>query len=486
MKKNYKWFLLICVVVMLFLPGCSHTETGNGNHQDGDNEQSDVKDALKVGTDKLPYSQEEIFAQLFDINNVIKIDIEITDEELMNIQRDYEFYRDKGSKSPIYREASMYITIDSAKDCYTYYIENIGIRMKGNTSRIDFYSEEDGQYNLIHYRVKFMDDEFATLDNLELKWNRNDDSTYIREYYAYEMYRDAGVLAPHVNLTTLEVGNLHQGVFSIYEPVDKNFIKKYVAKEDQGGDLYKCAWTMNGADLTRGTSVGVEDEENARFYNYDLKTNKSESEHEQMKNLLAILNKSNVTKEELAQVVDMDNFLTFSAVSYFVGNPDDMRNNYNNYYIYFMKGSGKAVFIPYDQDRVLGVTKGWNPSGDGMTGVSPFSTKAKGANEMQKNPLIVKTIDRERGMYLKEFEAVLKDVAQSDWLTMDKFETLYYVASGNYSAYTRPGKVFWNAEHFNFQFELHKSDGLGTEGGNASFDEYLKAKRKAFESYVKY
>ena len=31
-----------------------------------------------------------------------------------------------------------------------------------------------------------------------------------------------------------------------------------------------------------------------------------------------------------ASVVDIDNFLAYAAVSYIVGNPDDLRNNYNN------------------------------------------------------------------------------------------------------------------------------------------------------------
>ena len=203
-----------------------------------------------------------------------------------------------------------------------------------------------------------------------------------------------------------------------------------------------------------------------------------------MKNLISVLNKRNVTKEEIAKVVDMDSFLMFSAVSYFVGNPDDMRNNYNNYYIYFLKSSGKAIFIPYDQDRVLGVTKEWNPSNDAMTGVTPFSTKAKGANDWQKNPLYLYTIDREQGKCLNEFTEALKKVAKSEWLTTEKFNSLFEIAKANYSQYTTPGKVFGNAQGHYFKFDLNRSSGLGSADGNASFKEYLDAKLKAYKSYV--
>ncbi|MFA5006432.1 MAG: hypothetical protein WC509_03060 [Candidatus Izemoplasmatales bacterium] len=48
------------------------------------------------------------------------------------------------------------------------------------------------------------------------------------------------------------------------------------------------------------------------------------------------------------------------AVAFLVGNPDDYRNDANNYYIYFYEGV--AVYIPYDNDQCLGF--GWNPFGD--------------------------------------------------------------------------------------------------------------------------
>lgn len=330
-----------------------------------------------------------------------------------------------------------------------------------------------------------MDGDFATLDSLELKWNKNDDSTYVRELYAYEMYRDMGVLAPHASLASLDVAEVHQGVYTIYEPVDKNFIEKNIAEEDQGGDLYKCGWTDQGASLTSSCSIGVENEEYAEFYNYDLKTNKTESSHEQLKNLIKVLNGRNVTKAQLEKVVDIDNFLMYAAVSYFVGNPDDMRYNYNNYYIYFLKSSGKAVFIPYDQDRVFGVTKDFNPMGDAMTSVSPFSTRADGAYEDQRNPLFIYTVD-EGGYYENEYVYILKEVARSKWLTFDEFNSWYRLASANYSQYTTPGKTFWNAEHHSFYFDINKSEGLGSGSGNASFAEYVDAKLEAFYNHVQF
>lgn len=476
MKKLGREFILIIAIVLL--AGCG----GNIAESYPEKENETTGKVYYVGDDRLPYSEETIYTQLFDIRNKISVEIDVSDAVLQRLQKDYEEYTSKGSKSPIYREADLRITIDTKKEKSTYVIENVGIRMKGNTSRTDFYEKDQGQYNLIHFKVDFGERTFGTLEKLELRWNKNDDSTYIREYYAYEMYRDFGVLAPHINLTTMKVAGEYQGVFTICEPVDKIFIEKYVAKADRGGDLYKCGWTRIGANLTGYCTIGIEDEEKGKFYNYDLKTNKSDSTHDRMKNLIAVLNKKGVTKEEIAEVVDMDKFLAFEAVSYFAGNPDDIRNNYNNYYIYFLKSSGKAIFIPYDVDRVFGLTKDWNPCRNAMTDIDPFSTKAESMNKAQENPLYLNTVCQD-GYFMEEFKQHLLTVEGSKWLTTEHFNAIYEIAFANYSGETMPEKLYGNAKKHKFSMNNSVSAPLHTTDGNVAFSVYVREKLHAFRDY---
>lgn len=479
MKKRFLLIVTILCVITLFA-SCNQSNAAKEELQGSAHNAA----LCNIDADPLPYNEESIYQQLFDINNKIEVELDVSEETMKQLQKDYETYKKMGSKSPIYREADMKITITTEADSITYAIDNVGIRMKGNTSRTDFYDKKEGQYNLIHFKVDFGERTFATLEKLELRWNKNDDSTYVREYYAYEMYRDFGVLAPHINLATMKVAGEHQGVFTVCEPVDGSFIDKYVAKVDQGGDLYKCNWSGIGANLTTACSIGIENEETGEFYNYDLKTNKSESKHAKMKNLIAVLNRKGVTKEDIAKVVDMDNFLTFEAVTYFTGNPDDIRNDYNNYYIYFLKSSGKAIFIPYDVDRVFGLTKDWNPSGNAMTSVDPFSQKAESMGIPQENPLYIHTVNR-GGFYTEEFKEVLQTVADSKWLTAENFTEVYETAFALYAEDTEPAKKYDNARKHNFTMEIGKSEGLGSTEGNASFEEYLKEKLKNYKEYVK-
>lgn len=472
---------------------------------------------FNIDSDALPYTPLEIYEQLFNISNKVEIKLDIPNAELKKLNDDYNRYASRGSKSPIYRKADMYITITTSSDSYTYVINEVGVRMKGNTSRCQFYSDEDGMYNLIHFKVSFKetfddalyytddahvwgtdaegkaqrkarkDRTFATLEKIDMKWNKNFDTTYIREYYAYETFRDNGVIAPHTNVASIDIGSIHAGLYTIYEPIDKIFIEKYISAEDQGGNLYKCGYAGNNApDLTNSdtSNMGVEDEEAGAFYAYDLKTNKKTPDHSGLVKLIKGLNSNSLTKTEFANLVDTDNFLKFSAVSYFTGNPDDFRNNYNNYYIYFLKSSGKAIFIPYDLDRCFGITKDCNPTRDAMTGVSPYSnmTGISGLSSEQRNPLFSKTITK-NGLYVTEYTDALESVAASKWLTTAQFNSIYNIVKNKYSDKVHPSKDFKNGAKGWFYFDNEREGDLGDQG-NASFSLFLRSIMETYNQAI--
>ena len=477
--------LILCTSFMVVGVGCGN-DGGSNDEQESSWKNPEpivlTGETIRVGEDELPYSEEEIYNQLFDINNRVEISLDIDEEELSKMQQDYEEYSARGSKSPIYREASISIKIVTDTDAYVYYIDEVGVRMKGNTSRCDFFDWEYGKYNLINLKVDFRGT-FATLEKLDFKWNKNDDNTYLREYYAYKMFRDNGILAPQMNLTSMNISGVHEGVFMIYEPVDKIFIERNISEADQGGDLYKCGWTYGPADFTYNATIGIEDEETAEFYNYDLKTNKKSSNHEQLNRLIQGLNSGNVRKTTIEELVDIDYFLRYEAVAYCLGNPDDLRNNYNNYYIYFMASTGKMIIIPYDYDRCLGVGMDWNPNGDVMTDVNPFSNMALGMGGQQMNPLYIYTVDR-GGYFINEFADALDTVISEGIFDYEEFEKIYNIAQSNYRTFTSPDKEFLNAEGYSFAFDINTSEGFYSSSGNASVSEYMQAKEWAYHDYM--
>ncbi len=453
-------------------------------------------------------SEQALFDMLFDIQNKVQLRLDMSDTELQKMQNDYEKYDKNGSKSPIYRMADLHISITTPDgSCYGFTVPEVGVRMKGNTSRTDFYNTNDGIYNIIHLKLDFQetfddadyygeaakqwdaaereqrkDRTFATLEKMDLRWNRCDDSTYLKEYFAYATYRENGVPAPHTNLCSFDWAGNHMGVFTINEPIDKVFLKKYLPEEALGGDLYKCGWAENGASFTDTDSIGIENEDEGKFYTYDLKTNKKTSEHSALIGLIETLNNGTVTKESFGSLVDMNNFLPYCAVSYLMGNPDDMRNNYNNFYVYFRADNGKAMIFPYDFDRCLGVTTHWNPTSDGVTSDNPFGTTTLANGSTQKSPMILYSVAA-GGYYVRPYGELLAEIAESDWFSYENFASLYRIAYENYARDAAPGKAFRNAEHLDLSFDLEKTSDFSSNG-NISIREYLEAKKNTLRSYL--
>ena len=464
--------------------------------------QTPVNGVYVVGKDTLPYSEDEIYQQIFDPNTKLEIDLDMSDKELQKLQDDYERYRNMGSKSPIYRMGTLTLKVTTARGTVSYIIEEVGARMKGNTSRTSFYNKDEGIYKYIHFKFDFQetfDDEayygsdskvwatdadrdarkdrtFAGLEKLEMRWNKLYDSTYLKESYAYDIYRSEGVLAPQCNIGVLNWSGARMGIYTVQEPVDKLFIERNIPKEDQGGDLYKLGWTNEGATFTSTNSIGAEDEDKAKFYVYDIKTNKKKTDHSALINLINTLNSGKVTKESYASVVDVDNFLRFAAVSYFMGNPDDLRNNYNNCYVYFLKSSGKAVFIPYDYDRCLGINREWNPNGNSMTKDDPYG------NGNQKSPVFRYSVDK-GGYYTQEYTQVLLEVAENELLKPESFENRFNIAKSFYANLVKPERNLNNASGRDFSFDLNRS-GSASGGDNMSFRDYINAKMSAFRGYM--
>src|SRR5690554_6030010 len=154
-----------------------------------------------------------------------------------------------------------------------------------------------------------------------------------------------------------------------------------------------------------------------------------------MKNLILKLNNEN----DPESLVNISYYIAFEAVSYFSGNPDDMRNHFNNYYIYFLKDSNLAIFIPYDYDRTFGINWDWDPTGNAMTSYSPYTlrTTMGGVND-QINPLILKTIARGSGNdeVIAKFRLKVLEGLESKFFDINEFYKVYNIHKSKYQNLT--------------------------------------------------
>jgi hypothetical protein len=278
------------------------------------------------------------------------------------------------------------------------------------------------------------------------------------------------------------------GIYTINEPIDDVFIARHFQPANAKGDLYKAlypnqlllsemAWLNSSTNeyVFTPSMVGVENTE--EFYHpvYDLKTNRRTSQHEQLMTLvkdLATLRRLPTQQERLEalnRIVDIDRFLMYVAVSYLTGNPDDMRNNMNNTYIYFDSVTNKAHFIPYDLDWSLGLT--WD-SGitESMYKKSPLSTR-NSYNQTIRNPLYWYTILTGQqneatlypmvGNYRQTYSDLVMKIYLEESFSIQAYQNVYTIKSDLYPNYSSTIDSNSRFENINL-FTTHYNELLNT------------------------
>lgn len=381
-----------------------------------------------------------------------------------------------------------------------YFYNDVGVRMKGATSRRTFADSKGNITNTVHFKISFkctFDDEFYELqtfskykhtwdtdaretrkdrkffgmDKIDFKYVPRNDvqlqlnrqtfnyKSYNQELYSYDVFNNSGIAAPYarwINLNLSTQKTTKSFKYEAVECIDKKFLKR--AFNDNKGDLYKCTQVLspstertnqwggsfdnvgmqnsatyanffldnavtssfdddgyaNGVRRPAG-SIGVEDNYNNYHPLYCLKTNDElgdESDFSKMANLINVLYSlryKNAPYSMLDSVIDVDQFLKFAGISYVLGNYDDMRNNGNNFYVYFRKSDNKAVFIPYDYDYSLGLTR--TEQNYNLMATGGMFTSTISHNKTNKNNLFYDTIITNNNLsYSNTGETTQKDL----------------------------------------------------------------------------
>lgn len=339
-----------------------------------------------------------------------------------------------------------------AKDNKEWFFKDIGFRIRGNTSRIrpqDFI----GKYVPAHFALDF--EEWLTKeDDADKKEKKlagaakglilkrfKDDPTYSREIYGYNMFRQNGIwIAPRAAYTRLIIQiqeadgsyeTINYGVYAMIEEVKKQFLKERTTPESGGnltsnkGNLWKLSWPSDFKNID-ANSIGEESSKKitdangnvtgikVQSFPYDFKSGGLFEEAKTQ--LIDFINELNALpnckdgnndeadiatiKDFYTNKMDGDLFLKTYAVSVILGMWDDYWMNSNNFYFYFDE-SGKAYFIPFDYDNILGVN-GLN------TDIAKHSPIAWGNLDDGNRPLIQKILQVPEYMqaykvYLDEF-----------------------------------------------------------------------------------
>lgn len=331
-------------------------------------------------------------------------------------------------------------------------MEDIGFRTRGNLSRGPLL-DELGNVLVNHFKLKFNQSftgsnnigYFLGLEELDIKYNRNNDPTYMNELGSLQIYDAFEVLSQKATLihVSLKIDDtIHSmGVMTAFEPIDEWFIQRRFDNDDANGDLYKSLWQQTGPSTLRPLSegdFGIKDVSINYRPGYDLKTNKDTSTHQDLIRLVEALNhpEKRFVEEAISTYFDLDYLARFFAVSLALGNPDDFRSMGNNYYLYYAPVQEKYYLVPYDLDHSLASGWGGEPTFEDQlvdTDIYHLNELSEALSESdQAHPLIEHLFDMESFQIL--YERALREVISSDVFTLfhfqkqiDTFRSFYHI-----------------------------------------------------------
>ncbi len=226
-------------------------------------------------------------------------------------------------------------------------VENVGFRLRGNTSR---------QAEKKSFKVSFNTYEpgrkWAGLEKLNLNGEHNDPAV-ARSKICWDLLRRMEVPAPRANHVEFYVNGNFFGLYINVEHIDEEFVQLRFGNND--GNLFKCLWP---ADLVyKGSNPDLYKEEFGGRRAYELTINEDEDDYSDLANFIDILNNTPLAELpcELEQVFNVDGFLRAAAFDILSGNWDGPIFNKNNFYLYHNEANGKFEYIPYDLDNTFGI-----------------------------------------------------------------------------------------------------------------------------------
>lgn len=273
--------------------------------------------------------------EVFNDNVVSRFDISIDPDTLDwiydNVESNQEFH------------AIMVFNNGSVADT----MDNIGFRLRGNTSRFSAKKSFKLSFNTFESGRKWYG-----MEKLNLNGEHNDPSIS-RSKLGWDLLRHMGVPAPRASHTEVYINGNYYGLYICTEHIDEEFVDSRF--DNQDGNLYKCLWPADLAYL--GPDPEAYKYTIGERRAYALKTNTEEDDYSDLAEFIGVLNNSSAQQFvcEMDEVFNVYDYLKVIAVDVFIGNWDGYIYNKNNFYLYYNTETGKFEYIPYDIDNTFGI-----------------------------------------------------------------------------------------------------------------------------------
>ncbi len=263
-----------------------------------------------------PRSKKDLANALFEQPTLLRIQIQIPPAGLNVLGRSR---RDNGER-PTARA-----TIREGGQVFT----NVAVHLKGAAG--SFRSISDKPALTLKFDKFEPEQTFHGLNKISLN-NSVQDSSFLSEKLARELFLEAGVPVPRASHATVELNGRYLGMYVLLEGANKRFLKRHF--EDPKGNLYDGGFCR---DIGSRLAVNSGDDP---------------KNHTGLNALRAASRGANFAK--LDEALDVDRFVTMVAMETLLGHWDGYTLNRNNWRVFHDLKANRMVFIPHGLDQLFG------------------------------------------------------------------------------------------------------------------------------------
>lgn len=281
--------------------------------------------------------QPDLSGEFFDRDKVLQVDIQMD-------EADYETLRFEGRTmgdllSGCFRDFE-YTNFQADVSIDGNMIPNVGIRKKGFLGSL---SPSRPSLKL-NFSVNDAGSSYLSMQRMTLNNNRQDASA-TRQCITYQLFGNAGLIAPRCNFAKVSVNGQDLGYYSNVEGIDESFLRRNF--DNAGGNLYE-------AQLAGFAPI--------RKDSFELKTNERVNDRSDLDTVVnALAADDDNLLPLLEQVLDLDQFMEFWAMEIITGHWDGATGDTNNnYFIYNDPQSQRFSYIPWGTDGALSPRAGLN------------------------------------------------------------------------------------------------------------------------------
>ena len=224
------------------------------------------------------------------------------------------------------------VTVREGGTVYT----NVALRPKGSAG--SFRPFDDKPALTLNFSKHAPGQRFHGYSQLSLN-NSVQDPSYLSEAVSRELFAAAGVPVPRADHVTVLINERDLGLYVLTEGWGKPFLRRHF--KDVSGNLYDGGFLQ---DIDRDLDTNSGDHREDRSDLNRLREAVWESDPA-------------LRSKRLAEVLDIDRFLSFVALEIMTCHWDGYALNRNNYRLFHDVATDRMVFMPHGLDQMFGVMR---------------------------------------------------------------------------------------------------------------------------------